>query len=399
MDIPREKIKLAFGVDRAVRLDESVLLRDPAFKQTKEFVSSLQYHKDRVRFLQHSSSYAKRDFIKCNPRMIRYYLGLQYGEIEYIVRSAPKAIKYLNSKNPVYKQLCREAVYYDGMMLKYISKQNNHMRSRAVKNDGLALQYCNKQTDDLCITAVLNDHNAIDYVLDKSQVFYLGILKKYPIYWRHVEDTIVHRKLAIASNELCIVLMDNISPDLIDWCLANNHGYILRYVTQTDPIIQSAITADPNNIRYIKDQTEALQERVIRIDPLSIKYIHRPTHHVLRLCVEIKPTSIDSICQTDELCWIALRKDPKSFALICHPTPDMCRYAVEKDAMQLEHVLDQTSEICEIAIRQNPKAFKYVLDQTQTLARLAVTLSPDNVKLVFPSIIDDIAYENKFSNL
>lgn len=396
MDISREKMQAAFGIDSTVQIPLEVAARDPGYPLSRQQLRALinNKHTDVSRFIKRPNRHQIEMAIGKNPRVAKY-CPIKY-DIQYMIKRNPSIIKYVDENHPRYEYLCTAAVEQDGLVLYYINKQTKDMCFVAVRQNGLALRYCKFQNVAIQTAAVLQNEEAIFYVDPVSEDFYINILVEYPCYWIFIKDTPNNRRRAIIKNSACIAFMSNVDDMFIKQCITDGRAGILRFMEHKFEILQFAINKEADNIMFIQNQTPELQLMAVQKDPKVIEFIRKPTSDALRLAIQMKPELIKSVEQTEELCKIAITLIPKLFADILKPTDAITKLAVELDGMNLRYVDVQTPELCETAIRQNPKSFQFVLDQTSSIARLSISLDPSNVYYLLPSLVDDIAYENKW---
>lgn len=400
MNITVEKMQLAFGLDRSVAIPLEVAIRDTSFKPTKQQEKVLRNKPEYIRFIRNNNinRYNIVSILRKQPTLIKY-LKLNTYFLDWALNALPHLLQYVSPDQPQYESLCDTVVKADGLCLRYVKIQTEKICMRAVKQNGMALRYCIDPSLYVQVTAVLQNLNAMDYVSPKTEEFYFEILCKYPMFWTRINDTPENRKRALGKNPLCINVMQDLDPAVIRSYIAEIDESILRYVPQSPELCKWAIETGSSSIKYIEDQTPDLQLLAIEKNPSDIKYIRKPSSDALELSVRLKPSNIEHIDQTEDLSRLAITADPKLFNKIQNPSDSLVQLALELNGMNLEYVDGQTEEFSEIAIRQNPKSFRYVLDQTPKLARLAIELNPNNVEFLFPSIIDDIVYENKYADL
>ena len=67
----------------------------------------------------------------------------------------------LDQKKNLSEQYALKSVRFDGMRLRFVSKQTPEICLAAVKQNAKALQYVKIQTPEICLAAVENDGNAL----------------------------------------------------------------------------------------------------------------------------------------------------------------------------------------------------------------------------------------------
>jgi hypothetical protein len=78
------------------------------------------------------------------------------------------------------------------------------------------------------------------------------------------------------------------------------------------------------------------------------------------------------INQTEELCIIAVSKNPFVLWYVKNQTEDICKIAVYRNYEMLEYVENQTEEICKSAVQVNGLTLRHVKNQTDEICKLAV---------------------------
>lgn len=194
----------------------------------------------------------------------------------------------------------------------------------AVKSDPSLLKEVQIQTEEICLEAIKQDTDMLEFVKEQTPTICMAAINKYPGAIREVREQ---------TPELCILalLLGGEDEDLLT---------DIR-IPLTPEICRAAVFADASNI------------------------------------IEIPEDLL-----TEELCIMALRKDPDVFEWMALQTDAICMVAVEGYPGNLRHVKNQTHDICLTALKQDDSVWHDIKDKTEELSIAAVLIHEDMLRSI-----------------
>lgn len=230
-------------------------------------------------------------------------------------------IAYYDDKTIEYKEmlennvqtdkLCRQALQYNGILLKCITKQTYDMRKMAVSSNPHAIYYVDEQSEDLCIMALNDDA--------------YGTFK-----WIRPENL------------------------TLNVCL-------------------HAISIDPKFLGDIENQSEELCLMSLECDPYCIKYIRNSTEEMNLMAVINNGYLLSDIKkQTENICEKAVMNNIDSIKYAKYQNDDLCLYVVNQDGLLLKHCKNKSEKVCLEAVNENGYALAYIDDQTLEMCIAAI---------------------------
>ena len=199
--------------------------------------------------------------------------------------------------------------------------------------------------------------------IHENDIYIKDILQKINIPKHHLYDDISNFDSMKIYVKSIPILNKNIN-DLIDINTDIIIGFIYEfyYFTPYTGKIEK-IEKIENNINDITDYNELVEH--IQNDPLQLIFIDPQNENYYELCESAVNCSgciiqcIPKEFQTEEICWLAIKQDPKAVKYI-EQTIAISKYIVKKNGRLLKFVKEQTGKICKLAVQQNAKALQYV---------------------------------------
>lgn len=111
-----------------------------------------------------------------------------------------------------------ESVKYNGLALKYASRQTSELCLEAVKNNGMALKYVIAQTPEICLEAVKQNPCALRYVRVQTTKICLEAIKQDGFFLKLVHKPTVEMYLeAIKQNShlICEMNLKNLPSEVV----------------------------------------------------------------------------------------------------------------------------------------------------------------------------------------
>ena len=104
---------------------------------------------------------------------------------------------------------------------------------------------------------------------------------------------------------------------------------------------------------------------------------------------------IEEIIQTEEICEVAIQRNPFIIERIINKTPRLCELAVMRYSIiiALLNIEEQTEKICKIAVQRSGYALKFVTKQTLEICEIALQKNIRVYRLVKPEILCKIAIQ------
>ena len=123
-------------------------------------------------------------------------------------------------------------------------------------------------------------------------------------------------------------------------------------------------------VKMIENPSDEIVEYVVKEKPDLILNIKNPSDKAVRLAVTQKPELIEFLPQTEELCLIAVNRNPLTLRFVKEQTEEICLVALNsvlgvwgKDVFKYIQV--RTQRVCEAAVRTNPTTIKEMKDQSE----------------------------------
>ena len=226
----------------------------------------------------------------------------------------------------------------------------------AIKSKPELLQYIDDQNEELCLLAIKKNPECILYVKNITDNIKKVLITTYPLAIKHLLSTENDYVLYVNSvqnvNDLDKIPKENITESVKLAIINRFPSYI-----QTIPI---------------KEQTIEQINTALLFTPLNIQYVNQDlvSDNNLALLVlkdfNILP-HIKKERLTQNLCDIAVNGNTLLIKNVpeCYQTVQLCTMIAKRAPFYICHIVNQTEEICLIALKTNPKAYQYIKNPTQ----------------------------------
>ena len=243
-----------------------------------------------------------------------------------------------SAKNDSEKEtIYNEALKYDGLLLKFITKQTENNIRKALKNTPQALVYVNNLTIDI-----------INYVLEE-------------------EDQLKKK-----------IQEQNIT-EIDDLALLITPFYIKRITSPTEEQKINAINRDVATIKYITNQTNELKNNIKEFyyQTAILKYIENPSEEIIRKAINFDSRNIEYVENpTQEIIELAVSKN---LSLIKkYDISDNTKIEIVKAQPHAARYFQEISDafLCKL-IDINENVFKYIKNPNQEIIDYAIYKNPD----------------------
>jgi hypothetical protein len=138
-------------------------------------------------------------------------------------------------------------------------------------------------------------------------------------------------------------------------------------------LCQTIVAQEEESLQKVKLQTEEICLIAVKRNPNEFLYIIDQTYNICKTVVNRNGLILKSIRnKTDEICKLALMQNGFALQYVEKQTYELCRIAVEQNGLALRYVETQTEELCKIAVRQSGSALEFVINQTEEICIIAV---------------------------
>lgn len=343
----------------------------------------------------------------------------------------PFNIKYV-PKEYLTTDLIKCAVSKIGIVINCIEDPTDEIYEAVEPLHGLPFIPDKFKTKEKCI-AYLSSPHAVSIILDESyanvnpielaknvpehfycEEFFLevakrGMLLRIPLEYR--TDEVIYAALTADPDNLGYV--DNPSDDMCFYAI-NLDPHVIHHVKeQTDDMKWCAIKAAIGNkkskptkkhthdwykmrsspiLDHIHDPTDEMIIECLKADGENIMAIRNPPLELIELALDTSITAITFVEQTEEVCWLALKRDPLCISLITRPTKEMFSYAFSGQHLEkaflscfydnldeiFEDDLQYYLDICKLALERDPLLYLEVhMEAREELTELAFSMYPD----------------------
>ena len=240
------------------------------------------------------------------------------------------------------KTVMRECVFIDD--------RNVHCNVVSIDHDHVMDRYCHVTIPDdakvlvrdteFTTDKIVIDENSMKTIWDDDELCD-RIIKSNPFCIKHVIDPSYElKKLAVGLSPGALCNITDPDLELCKMAVRKDPLTIIDCPLQDKDMCQGVVDSNPILYMFCKVELPDLNEKLVSFSGMNIK--------------TVKPEN-----QSDELKWIALRENVKSFEHIANPTDDMIDYACDKCPWNLTYV--STLGRDKYALRKNPNLNKRYL--------------------------------------
>lgn len=342
-------------------------------------------------------------------------LRLQTQEMcDNVIRKDPSMLEFAKPEFHT-PDLLDLAIKHDGCNIAHAIDLPDEVYLQAVEQNILAFMYLPEHliTQELCYRYVSHRGVELECIPEEYRTKELyrmaakaGNISNIPP--EYLDDSMIIDAIKVDCNY--IDYLNDPFEEIVMIAIQSNPHYLLQIENPTDEMKWLALKKDPRIIEHISNPDPEMIEYALKTNPVVAIYLDNMPSDAIVKAVRCDHKAIQSVEQTEELCWEAIRAHPEAIAHISQPTIEMCMYALKhihpSDRNELVKInfyylletypeeyhdfakmmydryptllsdMAQTAELVEYAVRKDPSALIFVINQTDEIIDLAQSIKP-----------------------